>query len=384
MTPHRTCRTAMAAGAVLAAALSGPGVAIAQTIDMSHGGPVEVTARDGMEWRRNEQMVIANGSARAVRGNVTVTADRLIAHYRRKAATGATGANGATGATPTGATPSGATPGATPSGATPGATPSGATPGASPAGGSGPATPLAGGPATPPAGVPVQGPGSTDADTGSNEIYRLEAEGNVHIFTATDLIVADKAVYDIDQAVLLLTGSAMKLTTPQQVLTARDSMEYWSAKHMAVGRGMATVTTADGRRVTGDTLVGYTKVPDAAPGPKPAGAAPAKPGTDPLASSGKLERVEGFGNVEVRTATEVIRAARGVYIPDTGIARLAGSVHLTRGQNQLNGAEAIVNMRTGISTLTQSPGGRVQGLVIPNDPSNPAAPGAPGGAKPKP
>ena len=270
MTPHRTCRNALAAGAVLAVALSGPGAAIAQTIDMSHGGPVEVTARDGMEWRRTEQMVIANGSARAVRGNVTVTADRLIARYRRKAATGAAAANGAAGAAP-----------------------SGATPGTGAAGGGSPAVPLAGGSAPAPVGTPAQGLGSTDADTGSNEIYRLEAEGNVHIFTATDLIVADKAVYDIDQAVLLLTGSAMKLTTPQQVLTARDSMEYWSAKHMAVGRGMATVTTADGRRVTGDTLVGYTKVPDAAPGPKPAGAAPAKPGTDPLASSGKLERVEG-------------------------------------------------------------------------------------------
>ena len=340
---------AMIVAVGLAAVLSSPDAAMAQAIDMSHGGPVEVTARDGMEWRRNEQMVIANGSARAVRGDVTVTADRLIARYRRKATIGAAPANAA-----------------------PGVTPAGPFPGASALAATAPA-------ATAPAA------GAADAETGSNEIYRIEAEGNVHIFTATDLVVADRAVYDIDQAVLLLTGSAMKLTTPQQVMTARDSMEYWSAKHMAVGRGMATVTTADGRRVTGDTLVGYTKVPDAAAVPKPAGAAPAKPGNDPLTSSGKLERVEGFGNVEVRTATEVIRAARGVYVPDTGIARLAGSVHLTRGQNQLNGAEAIVNMRTGISTVTQSPGGRVQGLVVPSDASTPGTPaGPPGGTKPKP
>ena len=33
-------------------------------------------------------------------------------------------------------------------------------------------------------------PGPLAADTGSNEIYRLEAVGNVHIFTATDLAVA--------------------------------------------------------------------------------------------------------------------------------------------------------------------------------------------------
>ena len=341
MTAFRLLPTLAAAAALsggLFGGLAGPGHAAAQAIDMSHGGPVEVTANDGMEWRRNEQMVIANGNARAVRGGVTVVADRLIARYRRKA-----------NAVPVAA-----------------AVPAGAAP------------------------VPVPTPaptlGATDADTGSNEIYRLEAEGNVRIFTATDVAVGDRAVYDIDQSVLLLTGSALKLTTPQQVMTARDSMEYWSARHMAVGRGLATVTTADGRRVSGDTLVGYTKAPDPAAGPKPAAAAApaAKPGADPLTTSGKLERVEGFGNVEVRTATEVVHAARGVYIPDTGIARLAGNVRLTRGQNQLNGDEALVNMRTGISTMTRNPGGRIQGLVVPNDASAPGAPGAPASPKPKP
>jgi len=296
-----------------------PAAAMAQALDMSKGGPVEVTASEGLELRQNEQMVIARGNARAVRGDVTVTADRLVARYRRKAGAAAA--------------------------------------------------------------VAPAAPGPVAADTGNNEIYRLEAEGNVHIFTATDLAVADKAVYDIDQAVLLLTGSALKLTTPQQVLTARDSMEYWSAKHMAVGRGLATVTTADGRRVSGDTLVGYTTPPDQPAAPRPVAAAPARPGADPLMTSGKLQRVEGFGNVEVRTATEIIRAARGVYVPDTGIARLAGTVRLTRGQNQLNGDEAVVNMRTGISTLSNKPGARVQGLVVPNDPQ--AAPPS-GAARPKP
>ena len=69
-------------------------------------------------------------------------------------------------------------------------------------------------------------------------------------------------------------------------------------------------------------------------------------------------------------------------MPDTGIARLAGAVHLTRGQNQLNGDEAVVNMRTGISTLSKTPGGRIQGLVVPNDTSAPG--GAAPGTKPKP
>ncbi len=333
---------------LLAAALLGAPAAMAparaQPIDFSKGGPIEVTAADGMEWRQNEQQVIARGQARAVRGDVTVTADTLIAHYRRKAPAAGAAAPGVRAA-------------------------SAAAPSASGTPAADAAVPTASGPAS--------------ADTGNNEIYRLEADGHVHIFTTTDLAVGDHAIYDIDQAVLLLTGADMKLTTPQQVLTARDTMEYWSQKHMAVGRGLATVVTSDGRRVTGDTLVGYTTPPDqsgAAPAgrkvalPKPAVPA-AKPGADPLMSSGKLQRVEGFGNVEVRTATETIRGSRGVYVADSGIARLAGSVHLTRGQNQMDGDEAIVNMHTGISTLTRNPGKRVEGLVVPNDASTSGASG---------
>ena len=300
--------------------LLAPGYAAAQALDLSKGGPIEVTASEGMEWRQNEQVVIARGNARAVRGDVTVTANTLIARYRRKAD---------------------------------------ATQASAPASSSGPAA----------------------ADTGNNEIYRLEAEGNVHIFTATDLAVGDHAVYDIDQAVLLMTGSDMKLTTPQQVLTARDTMEYWSQKHMAVGRGLATVTTSDGRRLAGDTLGGYTtpETPAATPGAASAARQPARPGAEPLLASGKLQRIEGFGNVEVRTATETIRGSRGVYVADTGIARLAGDVRITRGQSQLNGDEAIVNMRTGISTLSRDPGKRVQGLVVPNDATpGTAVPGAAG------
>lgn len=312
------------AWALFAPALPPVPGARAQGLDLSRGGPVEVTALDGMEWRQNEHMVVARGQARAVRGDVTVLADRLVARYRKKAGAGAAQAS-----------PAPDTPG------------------------------LAG-----------------TGDGGSNEIYRLEAQGNVRIFSATDMAMGDRAIYDIDQAVLVLTGKDLRLTTPQQVMTARDTMEYWSQKRMAVGRGEAAVTTNDGRRVAADTLVAYLS--DPAPGGTQSGARPASAAAgatgapaagDPLAASGKLQRVEGFGNVEVRTATETIRAARGVYVPDTGIARLVGGVRITRGQNQLNGDEAVVNMRTGVSTLSRAPGGRVQGLVVPNDPANKIEPG---------
>ena len=318
-------RRLLASAALLAVLL--PWAVQAQGIDMTKGGPIEVTSRDGMEWRQNEQVIIAKGDAKAVRGAVTVTADELIAHYRKK--------------TP----PAGTAPAAT----------------AAPAAPNDP---------------------SATGDTGNNEIYRLEAIGHVHIFTETDQAFGDHAVYDIDQAVLVMTGHDLHIITPQQTMTARDVMEYWSQKHMAVGRGDAVVNTNDGRRLSADVLVGYTADPNAPPGAavqKAAATAPAKASNDPLADAGgKLQRVDAFGHVEVRTATEIIHADKGVYIPDTGIARLAGNVHMTRGQNELNGDEALINLRTGVSTLVRKPGSRVEGLVVPNDTNA----GAGGAAKP--
>lgn len=314
--------------AALLALLAGP--VLAQGIDLSQGGPVDVTATDGIEWRQAEQVVIARGAARAVRGGVTVDADRLLARYR----------------------------------------PAGARAAASRA----PATqPAAGGPAEAALG-------------GSSEIWRLEAEGRVSIRTATDTARGERAVYDIDQSVLVLSGGNLSLTTPQQVITARDSLEYWSARRMAVARGGALVVDPqEGRRIAADTLVAYFLDGPGGPGAPQAAAAP-RPAAQPAGAqaasaqasgaqaagereppgAGKVDRVEAFGNVEIRTPTDVVRGDRGVYSPASGMARLLGDVRITRGENQLNGREAIVNMRTGVARLVSAPGARVQGLILPN------------------
>ncbi len=300
-----------------AAYAQSPAAGSSNGLDMSKGGPIEVTAREGIEWRQNEQLVIARGDARAVRGDVTVLADTLLAHYRRKATPAQAAAPAAATTVSTGSIISG-------------------------------------------------------GDTGANEIYRLEADGHVKIFNPTDIAVGDHAIYDIDQAVLVMTGNNMSLTTPNHVMTARDTMEWWSQKHMAVGRGLATVTTSDGKRLSGDVLVGYT-VPDQQQAGAPAAQAKPAPGSgssSAAAAAGKLEKVEAFGHVEVRTATETVTGDRAVYVAASDISRIVGHVHITRGLNQLNGDEALVNMKTGISTLVRDPGARVQGLIVPNDATN--------------
>ncbi|CAI3946375.1 Lipopolysaccharide export system protein LptA (LptA) (PDB:2R19) [Commensalibacter communis] len=292
---------------------------LAQNIDLSHGGQITVTALGGFDWDQNNKSVTAYDQAKAVRGNVTVTADRLVALYRKKA-----GSDDNTQPKP---------------------------------------EENAG---------QKNGGDITKNDSGSNEIYRLNAYGHVHIYTNTDQAWGDKAVYDIDQATLVLTGKNLKLTTPQNLMTAKDAMEYHSQTRMSVGRGDASVTNLkDGRRITADVLVGYSKPTDEKdPKAKSTPANTPANNNDDMTRSSKLEKVNAFGNVVVRTQTETVRGDRGVYVPDTGIARVVGNVHITRGANQLNGNGAIINMKTGIAHMTESPGRRVQGLVVPNESNN--------------
>ena len=314
----------MKAGLLAAAfAVTLPFAAAAQQLDLSHGGPIDISATDGIDWRQDQQMVVAHGDARATRGDVTVIADTLTAWYRPKAGTAPAGS------------------------------------------GPHPASAIA------------------NPDTGGNEIYKVEALGHVRILSKTDQVVGDKAVFDIDRSVLVMTGTNMKLTTPNQILTARDTLEYWAQKHMAVARGNAVALTNDGRRIAADTLVAYTSASDPAPAPakpEPANAPPA----DPLGASGKLQKMEAFGHVSLRTATDTVTGDRGIYVPDTGLARLIGNIRITRGQNQLNGAEAIVNMKTGVARLVSGSAGRVQGLVLPNDQTNQSLSASPPAAYPLP
>lgn len=225
--------------------------------------------------------------------------------------------------------------------------------------------------------------------TGSSEIWRLEATGNVRIASPTDTAYGDRAVYTIDNAVLVMTGKALRLTTPRQTITARDTLEYWEQKDLAVARGDALVVTDDGRRIRGDVLTALFKSDKAAAGASStttAKPATSKPGAQSAASNrkpaagastgtqsredGRLQRIDAYGNVVITTPQDVARGNRAVYQEETGIANLIGSVKITRGKNQLNGEAAEVNLQTGVSRIVSatqgSESGPVRALIVPD------------------
>lgn len=184
---------------------------------------------------------------------------------------------------------------------------------------------------------------------GGSEIDRIDAEGNVRIASPTETVYGDRGAYDVTNGVLVLVGKDLRLVGERDLITARDSLEYWEKRQIAVARGDAMAVRAD-RRIRADVLT--AKFEPAA--------------NDDL----QLTKVEAFGNVRINTATEYARGDKGVYYVDREFATLSGAVKITRAENQLNGEYAEVDMATGVSRLLAAPPGttaatRVQGLIVP-------------------
>lgn len=264
--------------------------------------PLLVDARDGIEWYRDQKIYVARGDAVATRGETKIEADVLTAHYREQ-------------------------------------------------------------------------------QSGGTEIYRVEADGHVVIHSSADRAQGDFGVYSIDDRVMVLTGKDLKYETPRDLITARDSLEYWEdykGQPMAVARG--------------DAMVESPK-PGVKPEPADGKAAKAKAGqkngpASPFGIGGEsgrrriqadvmtaiitpdkdgnnqISRIDAYDHVRIATATEFIVADKAVYYVNQEKAILTGNVRITRGDNQLNGDAAEVNMKTGFSRLISSKD-RVKGLLTP-------------------
>lgn len=194
----------------------------------------------------------------------------------------------------------------------------------------------------------------------SQEVFRVDATGNVRITANNQTALGDRGVYHVDQAVFVLTGKNLRFLSEQGTLTARDSLEYWEKKRMAVARGTAMLVKDD-QRINADILTAHlTEKID--PGAKSAAAEKSSAGRGQAGGkNSEVRQIDAFGNVRVSLRKAIVRGNRGVYIPKTGIATICGNVRVTSGKNQLNGECAEVNLNTGIYRLT----GRAQGLVIP-------------------
>lgn len=307
--------------------------AAAQGLALGQAGehqPIDIQADNGIEWQQNAQVYIARGNAVAKRGTSEVHADTLVAHYRPAKPTAAAAAGRA---------------------------------------------------------KPEPGAAGKPGEGGATEIYRVDADGHVTLKGETQTITGEKAVYDVDQLVVVVTGKDLKLTTQTDVVTARDSFEWYDQKQIGVARGDA-VAAREGRRIRADVLTAYVDKAAAPGAAKPAAAKPAAkaaatakataaapaPGASVLGDTGQIRRVDAQGHVLVSTPTDIGRSDFGVYDAKKGIVTLIGNVTLTHGQDVVRGQYAVMDLNTNVSRIMPAPGGTkgpVEGVFVRQDSAAP-------------
>lgn len=296
-----------------AAALGlGAGPARAQGFDLANSGDsqIQVYADNGIEWEQDGDRVIAHGNAKAVRGDMTMTADTLTAYYRK----GPTGNNEIYRIDADGH-------------------------------------------------VTITNP--NDVASGIKGVYDLDkAVFVLHgdpatLVTPTEVFTAvDELEYWEVQRLAVLRGHGVAIQKDKKlegdVLTAHfvDKSQEGAGAPGAAGLHR----------------------PGAAAPAKAASAAtdagPHRPGADAQGGGLDLERADAYGNVVLTTSDEVVTGDRGDYNMETGIATVSGSVKMTRDGNELDGGYAYVDLNTGISKLFGGvPGGsgdnQAKGTFVP-------------------
>ena len=183
----------------------------------------------------------------------------------------------------------------------------------------------------------------------------VTATGNV-IVTAKDARASgDKAVYNMNTSYAEMTGATLKLSTPDQTLTAQERFEYWVDEGRLVAKGNVIVTR-----------------------PKPNGAGEDTLSADQLTAilktdaNGKriIDTITATGRVIIKTPTETITGSKGTYRASSNTAELTGGVTIKRGPNILQGSRATVDMKTSISKIyggqaSPSGEGRVRAVFYP-------------------
>lgn len=268
--------------------------------DLGRGnGPVNIDATQGIELHQAEKAYVAHGDVVVTRGDRTLKGDTITAYYRE---TGNAAAKPSSAPQPGQAS-------------------------------NGPATPM------------------LAPDSGQTEIWRIVADGHVTLATPTQTVVGDHGVYDLDTKTAIITGKALRLTTPKDIVTARDALEWYDDKQLAVARGNALAIRAD-RRMRADILTAQVVTPSGAPA--------------------RISRLDGNGHVVASAPDEIGTGDKGVYNVDSGIVTLIGHVTLTRGDNSLAGDRGVMDLRQGVSRLLpREPSGdddtrgRVQAFIVP-------------------
>ncbi|MGH1397715.1 MAG: LptA/OstA family protein [Alphaproteobacteria bacterium] len=195
-------------------------------------------------------------------------------------------------------------------------------------------------------------------DTPKNgmQISIVTAERDVIITSQDSKAYGDKAIHDMTKGIATITGSNLRMISPDQTVTARDKFEYFveQGRLNAIGNARATRPNKSGGNdtITADTLSAVF--------------------TQNAKGQRVLKTLEAKGNVIIITPTEEATGDYAIYRATTDKAELKGDVEITRGPNILKGERAEIDLKTNKSTIfaPQTQNGRVRGVFFPGSEKN--------------
>ena len=187
---------------------------------------------------------------------------------------------------------------------------------------------------------------------GGTEIWRAVADGNVHVADGEREAFGDRMDYDADKHVVVLTGKALKAMSANDVVTARDSLEYWQDRDLLAARGDALVRRGD-QTLSSDVVLGRF--------------AANRDGHKALKS------IDAVGHVVISSPNEVVRGDQGAYDMETRRALVTGNVVALHGESRIEGGAADVDQASGVSRLFPVAGKRVHGYFVSRSTPRPGA-----------
>lgn len=188
-------------------------------------------------------------------------------------------------------------------------------------------------------------------ENGGTEIWQVTAQENVIIQNLDTTAIGDEGIYNLETGLATLTGSNLKLTTPEQTITAAKEMQYNTINGTAKAIGDAVITQAENTLRAPTITANFEKD-----------------------QNGKevLKTAKAEGGVTITTPDEVLTGSTATYNAKNNTATVIGNVKITRGPNVLEGARGEVNLTTNVSKMfgSEKKGGRVRAVFFPGSEGN--------------
>ncbi|HCM84369.1 MAG TPA: LptA/OstA family protein [Alphaproteobacteria bacterium] len=183
---------------------------------------------------------------------------------------------------------------------------------------------------------------------GKNEIQLLEAKGNVQMNNDGNLASGPYGSYDANSGNVILRGADLKLiATNGDTLTAQQEIQFNDKTGKSSATGAPFLARAD--RTLAAEKIDAQFIRDANGGWVLQNAT----------ANQNVIITTGIGTAEPSIAS----GSQGFYDAGRGSALLTGDVRIKKGQNQLNGQRAEIDLNSGIAKLLPDIGGGKPGRV---------------------